>query len=142
MYSYHSLNQNHSLISRGTTKGVGEITGIYHLRDFHRYLLCAIPDHSLQLFAVVHSSSFGCGTGDTLVCFNEDPKGYENPKGIEEEQVHPLVHEVGCNKIRRTAQPFGNECHPPCNWVNVRVNMAKPAHEEKKGSTDHRRVLQ
>jgi len=25
----------------------------------------------------------GCGTSDILVCFNEDQKGYPNPKGIE-----------------------------------------------------------
>ena len=80
-------------------------------------------DHLLQLFTLVHASCFGCGTGDTLVCLNEDPKGYENPKGIEEDQVHPLVQEIGCNKIGRTAQPFGTERHPPYIGSNGRVNI-------------------
>jgi len=90
----------------------------------HSYPLYAKTDDSSK-FLAAHPSSFGCDTSDTLVGFNKDPKRYLNLQGIEEEQVDALEHEVGYSKIRRTAQPFRNECHPPC--IELMRSMPKPA---------------
>jgi len=105
---------------------------IYHLSNVHSYLLYANLDHSLQFLAAVHPSSFGCGTGGTLVCFNEDPKRYPNPQGIEEEQVDPLYMKLDVTRLGELLSHSGtNVIHPALGRYEVNAEARKRKRQKR-----------